>query len=139
MQDGSSFQISTRPLPYLDDRGNLVLFAGESVTLTYAAEDQKLEHPLLTAIGDPAGAVELPPPTAKAALTFDFQQMDGKPDMMLTVTNTSGATVKYDVATFGPIRPRVALGAGEAPPALCCRPRAALPVFWASSIGRIRW
>ena len=100
MPSNSSFQISTRPLPYLDDKGTLIMFAGESITLSYAADDQKLEHPILSAVHDPLGSVELPPPPSGAAVTFDLSQMDGRAGMMLTVTNTTKVIVKYDAVMF---------------------------------------
>jgi hypothetical protein len=103
MKDGSSFDIATRPLPYIDDKGTLVLFAGESVTLSFPDDDTKLEHPALSAVKDPLGPVDLPPPAASAqSLGFSFGQLDGKPDMALGVTNLTKATVKYDVLMFIP-------------------------------------
>jgi hypothetical protein len=102
MPDKSNFAITTRPLPYLDDKGTLILFAGESITLSYATDDEKLEHPVLSSVSDPLGPVELPPPVSKAAIRFDLEQMEGEAGMMLTVTNTTKATVKYDAVMFMP-------------------------------------
>ncbi|HKU64962.1 MAG TPA: hypothetical protein VJQ06_07885 [Rhizomicrobium sp.] len=102
MPDKSNFVISTRPLPYFDDKGTLILFAGESVTLSYATDDERLEHPVLSSVSDPLGPVELPPPASKAAIRFDLQQMEGEAGMMLTVTNTTKTTVKYDAVMFMP-------------------------------------
>lgn len=102
MKDGSNFEIATRPLPYIDDKGTLVLFAGESVTLSYAEDDAKLEHPVLSAVTDPLGPVELAPPPSTRSLTFAFGQLDGKPDMALGVTNRTPAMVKYDALMFIP-------------------------------------
>jgi hypothetical protein len=102
MRDNSSFQIGTRMLPYFDDKGTLIIFPGESITLSYADDDAKLEHPVLSSVIDPAGPVELPPPASKANITFELKQMDGKPDMMLSVTNTTRATVKFDTVMFVP-------------------------------------
>lgn len=48
MRDNSSFQIGTRMLPYFDDKGTLIIFPGESITLSYAGDDAKLEHPALS-------------------------------------------------------------------------------------------
>ena len=39
MGDNSSFQIGTRMLPYFDDKGTLVIFPGETITLSYAGDD----------------------------------------------------------------------------------------------------
>jgi hypothetical protein len=102
MRDNSSFQIGTRMLPYFDDKGTLIIFPGESITLSYADDDAKLEHPVLSSVIDPAGPVELPPPASKANITFELKQMYGKPDMMLSVTNTTRATVKFDTVMFVP-------------------------------------
>jgi hypothetical protein len=102
MGDGSSFQIATRPLPYFDERGTLILFPGEAVALTFAEDDEKLEHPMMSAITDPVGPVELPAQESKRIISFTFLQADGKPDMMLGVSNTTKAMLKYDMAGFLP-------------------------------------
>src|SRR3569623_946853 len=96
MADGSNFTIATRPLPYFDDKGTLILFAGESVTLAYGEDDAKLEHPVLSAVTDPLGPVELPPPSSESTVAFTLRQVDGKSDMVLGVTNRTIALVKYD-------------------------------------------
>ena len=103
MRDNSSFQIGTRMLPYFDDKGILIIFPGETITLSYASDDAKLEHPVLSSVKDPAGPVALPPPpSSSATVSFELEQMDGKPDMMLTVTNTTRSTVKFDAVMFAP-------------------------------------
>jgi hypothetical protein len=102
MGDNSSFQIATRMLPYFDDKGTLIIFPGETITLSYAGDDAKLEHPALSSVIDPAGPVELLPPLSGRAVSFRLEQMDGKPDMMLTTTNATKAIVKFDAVMFVP-------------------------------------
>ena len=103
MRDNTSLAGATRPLPYFDDRGNLILFAGESVTLSYASDDAKLEHPALLSVTDPAGPVEVPPPAFPGEkVSFRFEQMDGRADMLLTTTNTTKSIVKFDAVMFIP-------------------------------------
>lgn len=102
MVDGSEFRIDTRPLPYLDDKGTLILFADESVTLSYPEDDEKLEHPVVSAIKDPLGTIDLPAAASTRSLTFSFRQMTDKPDMVLGITNTTKAMVKYDAVAFFP-------------------------------------
>lgn len=102
MPDNSSFQIGTRLLPYFDDKGTMILFPGETITLSYAGEDAKLEHPVLSSVSDPAGPVAPLPPPSGSNVSFKLEQMDGKPDMMLTVINTTKATVKFDTVMFVP-------------------------------------
>jgi hypothetical protein len=102
MPDGSSFQIATRPLPYIDEQGTLVLFAGEQVALAYGEDDVKLEHPVLASVTDPLGPVELPAPASKRLISFTFLQANGKVDMMLGVTNSTKANLKYDATGFQP-------------------------------------
>lgn len=102
MPDGSSFQIATRPLPYFDEKGTLILFAGEQVALSYAEDDEKLERPVLTSITDPLGPVELPASTYQRQISFTFLQADGKVDMMLGVSNSTKAILKYDAVGFVP-------------------------------------
>jgi len=103
MRDNSSFQIGTRTLPYFDDKGILIIFPGETITLSYPGDDAKLEHPVLSSVSDPAGPVALtPPPSPGTNVSFKLEQMDGKPDMMLTVTNTTRSTVKFDTVMFVP-------------------------------------
>ncbi|HEX4027798.1 MAG TPA: hypothetical protein VHX18_09275 [Rhizomicrobium sp.] len=101
MRDNSSFQIGTRMLPYFDDKGTLIIFPGETITLSYAGDDAKLEHPALSSVIDPAGPVALPP-FSGTTVSFKLEQMDGKPDMMLSVANTTGAIVKFDTVMFVP-------------------------------------
>jgi hypothetical protein len=101
MGDNSSFQIGTRMLPYFDDKGTLIIFPGETITLSYTGDDAKLEHPVLSSVIDPAGPVELPP-SSGTTVSFRLEQMDGKSDMMLTTTNTTGAIVKFDTVMFVP-------------------------------------
>jgi hypothetical protein len=102
MPDKTNFQITTRPLPYFDDKGQLILFAGESVTLSYAGGDEKLAHPAVSSVRDPLGPVELPAPLSDATITFDLKQMDGQPGMMMTVTNKTKTIIKYDAVMFVP-------------------------------------
>jgi hypothetical protein len=102
MTDGSTFQIATGPLPYFDEKGTLILFAGEAVALAYAEDDEKLEHPVLSSGTDPLGPVELPAPASKRIVSFTFLQAKDKPDMMLGVSNTTRAMLKYDTVGFQP-------------------------------------
>src|SRR4051812_2152285 len=102
MTDGSTFQIATRPLPYFDEKGTLILFAGEAVALTYAEDDEKLEHPILSSVTDPLGPVELPAGDSKPIISFTFLQAKDKPDMILGVSNTTRAMLKYDTVGFQP-------------------------------------
>jgi hypothetical protein len=103
LPDGGNFQIATRPLPYFDDKGTLILFEGEAVTLSYADDDEKLEHPVLSAVRDPLGPVTLPPPPPSGrSLSFSLRQMESKPDMLLGITNTTKAIIKYDTMVFVP-------------------------------------
>src|SRR3954469_16193457 len=102
MGDGSSFQIATRPLPYFDEKGTLILFAGEAVALAFAEDDEKLEHPILSSVTDPLGPVELSAQDSKRIISFTFLQANGKPDMMLGVSNTTKAMLKYDTVGFQP-------------------------------------
>jgi hypothetical protein len=103
MRDISNFEIGTRMLPYFDDKGTLIIFPGETITLSYPGDDAKLEHPVLSSVSDPAGPVTPPPPpSSSATVSFELEQMDGKADMMLTVTNKTRATVKFDTVMFMP-------------------------------------
>jgi hypothetical protein len=102
MPDGSNFQIATRPLPYFDEKGTLILFVGEQVALSFAEDDVKLEHPILASVTDPLGPVELPTPPSQRVISFTFLQGNGKVDMMLGVSNSTKANLKYDATGFVP-------------------------------------
>ena len=101
MLDKTSLETETRQVPYFDDKGSLAIFSGETISLSYASDDTRLEHPALSSVVDPAGGVELPS-AAGVTISFKFEQMEGRPDMMLTLSNTTKARVKYDTVMFVP-------------------------------------
>lgn len=101
MRDKTSFETNTRLVPYFDDNGALAIFPGETISLSYASDDTKLEHPVLSSVVDPAGPVDLPS-SSGLTISFKFEQKTDGPDMMLVVTNSTKAKVKYDAVMFVP-------------------------------------
>ena len=55
----------------------------------------------MSSVIDPAGPVDLPPPTG-VTLSFKLEQREGLPDMMLAITNTTKARIKFDTLMFVP-------------------------------------
>ena len=85
----------TQLFPYLDTKGQLIIYPGETITLALPQDGKGA--PALAKVADENGEVEIRPLAGgEASLSFSFKQMDGKPDMLLTVTNSVAATFKYD-------------------------------------------
>ena len=103
MPDNRGFQTKTQPFPYLDDRGTVILYPGESITIGFNKDGDALGRPVLVKVTDPDGPVDFGTPgTAAATVSFTLKQDDGKPSMMLTADNGVSATLKYDLQMFVP-------------------------------------
>ncbi len=99
--DGNSVEVSTTIAPYINDKGAIFIYPGEEIGVALTKQDEALGQPALATVTDPNGpvALEFPHPDA-ANLTFKFHEMDGKPDMLLTVDNRIDAVVKYDLVMY---------------------------------------
>ena len=88
-------QIETDPYPYLDPNGNVIIYPGETITLAMAQNGSG--KPRLLSVSDAAGAHQFAQAAARdKTLVFQFKQVGGKPDMVLTIVNTTTAAIKYD-------------------------------------------
>lgn len=93
--DGSTGNFDTRPYPYFDPDGGLFIYPGETITLGLAKNGSG--KPRLLKAVDVDGAHQFAQPAAgEATLEFTLKQIEGKPDMMLNVSNSTGAVIKYD-------------------------------------------
>ena len=101
LSDGGTLESPVQPYPYLDDHGQLYIFPGETIGLAVQSDSSGIGYPELAEVSNPAGPVTLNT-SRKATLTFSFFQMEGKPDMMLRVVNTTNATLRYDATLYLP-------------------------------------
>lgn len=99
LADGSDYTLHTSPYPYLDPAGNVVLYPGETITLGFSKTGDALDKPVLVAVRDPGGAVDIGPVEAAPTMTLSFSlgQDEKKPDTTLIAASTVAAMLKYDV------------------------------------------
>jgi hypothetical protein len=94
--DGGTGQVDTNAYPYLDPNGNVILYPGETISIAVKANGSG--KPRLLKVADAAGMHQFAEATAgEKTLIFQLKQMNDKPDMVLTASNTTTAVIKYDV------------------------------------------
>ncbi|HVZ27406.1 MAG TPA: hypothetical protein VG798_02015 [Rhizomicrobium sp.] len=104
---GNVVRLHTELYPYLDTRGEAIIFPGETITLALPKDGNG--PPNLLKVVDPDGPVDIGATSdSDSTLSFEFHQEEGKPDMLLTITSTVAAMLKYDatmlVVTPGGVR-----------------------------------
>lgn len=104
MSDDRGFETKTQAFPYLDDKGTVIVYPGETITIGYDKNGDTPSNPILLKVTDPDGPVDLGASVkAAATLSFTLKQDDAKPGMMLTVANGVAATLKYDAVMLVPM------------------------------------
>ena len=98
--EGGSLVTTTDLLPYVHD-GTVVLYPGESVTVDFAADGSMIDMPRFARLASAGDAVGMPS-DARASVTLNFSQTDGKPDMLLVLKSSLGFAVKYDAYMYVP-------------------------------------
>jgi len=98
LADGGNYTLHTSPYPYLDQAGNVVLYPGETITLGFSKTGDELGKPVLVAVRDVDGAVDIgaAQPAPAMTLSFSLGQDVKKPDTTLIAASTVGAMLKYD-------------------------------------------
>jgi hypothetical protein len=92
-------ELDTAPIPYLDPEGNLLIYPGETITIAFSKDGSGKAR--LLKVSDPSGQTDFGSLAApEASVEFRFQQLDGKPDMVLNVQNATSAMIKYDAVQF---------------------------------------
>jgi hypothetical protein len=100
---GNIARFDTALLPYLDDKGDVILYPGETITLAISKNGNGIAPPTLLKVTDPDGAVNLGIlPASDSTLSFELRQNDENPGMRLIVTNVAPVQVKYDAVMFVP-------------------------------------
>ena len=113
-REGGEGKFNTAPFPYLDPDGNVIIFPGETITVVLPKDGNG--KPRLLKVAEPSGVTEYGmQASTEASLEFRFAQMDGKPDMQLTATNTVPVMLKYD-AIMAAV---TAKGIQQAPTSIC--------------------
>jgi hypothetical protein len=94
-EDGSTGEVDTSPFPYFDPDGEIFIYPGESIILGVAKNGSG--RPRLLKAVDAGGTHQFAQLAAgEASLEFQFRQLEGKPDMVLSVQNATSAMIKYD-------------------------------------------
>lgn len=101
------FRYTNQQLPYVDPDGTIILYPGETITVSLAADGDKLAVPKIVSVSDSTGAVDLGDAANKSAvpettMTFAFSQIPGKPDMILFATNRTKLMLKYSAIIMTP-------------------------------------
>jgi hypothetical protein len=104
---GGEWGLTTQLFPYVDD-GQIILYPGETIEVEFAADGKAMDKPRFARVVGSSAVV--PPKEGVAVFSFELKQLDGKPDMMLTIKSTLGFPVKYDahMFTFGKDGPQSA-------------------------------
>lgn len=92
------YHFESELLPYVDDKGSILLYPGDVVTVSVARNGKKLSLPKIVNASDAGGKINLGGKAnsgATSTVTFALTQDEGKPDMTLLVTNKTGLTLKY--------------------------------------------
>jgi hypothetical protein len=103
LREGGSITLPKPPAPYFSG-SVLSLIPGDTVVLGFSRNpDGGLSAPVLLQVSDTAGVVDTGlGPDADMTLSFSFRQLEGKPDMMLTVVNKTHMMIKYDAFMYVP-------------------------------------
>ena len=108
--DGAIAKVRTTKAPYVDENGNVSLYAGEAIEISFA-DRSDLSHPTFVRTLDKVELQGLkgyhpdaPPPdrSTPAILSLELRQEEGKPNMSLVLRNETGVALKYDVTMFVP-------------------------------------
>jgi hypothetical protein len=105
---GGEWGIKTQLFPYADN-GQIVLYPGETIEVEFAADGKAMDKPHFVRVVEPgapqnsSGNTNTPAPNT-AIMTLEFKQVDGKPDMLLTIKSTLGFLIKYDAQMFVPTK-----------------------------------
>jgi hypothetical protein len=101
MADGKIFETTTEGYPYLDDKGAVLIYPGETIAITLEMQGGGLRAQLTNVMGLD-GPLDLPAGSASlSTLSFTLKQ-DPKIGMMLTATNAINLAIKYDAQMFVP-------------------------------------
>lgn len=109
-KDGAIAKVMTAKAPYVDEKGNVSLYADEAIEISFADRND-LAHPLFVRVLDKIDLQGLkgyqpdsppPDPATDAILSLELRQEVAKPNMALTLRNETGVAIKYDVTMYVP-------------------------------------
>jgi len=104
---GGEWGIKTQLFPYTD-KGQILLYAGETIEVEFAADGKAMDKPRFLRVVAPGGGqndpVPSPDPNVTATMTLELKQMENKPDMTLIIRSTLGFMIKYDAYMFVPTK-----------------------------------
>ena len=100
MPDDKRLEASTDRYPYVDDKGVIIIYPGETIAVSLSGQGEALGPPALVSVTNPEGPVALrTAPKQPANLTFAFKEFaKDKSGMLLDVTNQIDAALEYDAA-----------------------------------------
>jgi hypothetical protein len=108
--DDAIAYVKTAKAPYVDENGNVSLYAGETIEISFPDRND-LSHPTFVRTLDKIDLegikgyhLDAPPsdPAMPAILSLQLHQEESKPSMALVLRNETGIALKYDVTMFVP-------------------------------------
>ena len=101
-RDGKTVEGTTARFPYVNDKGTIFVYPGETVGVSITRDGDRLTPPVFAAATDPDGTTASKQ-AAPANLSFTLRQMDGRADIILEIANRIDASVKLDLVMYVPI------------------------------------
>jgi hypothetical protein len=102
--DGKTVEGETLPFPYVNDKGTVIVYPDETVSVSLARQGDKLAPPVFVAATDPDGTTALKlADVTPANLSFQLRQLDSVPGTVLVITNQIDANIKFDLVMYVPV------------------------------------
>jgi len=100
--DGKTVEGTTARFPYVNDKGTIFVYPGETVGVSLVRDGDRLAPPVFVAATDPGGTTASKQ-AAPANLSFTLRQLDGRSDIFLEIANRIDASVKLDLTMYVPV------------------------------------